>query len=640
MKVSALILKELFEDSQLVQEPAEFVDHVVTHLWEHADAKSVAVVLQDLDPTHEVLAVSARGLSGQSMLSLAGFRPPDAAKGSAMPAPMGDGAVYSVVPLTQLHQRLTLIADGETDPDALVLVANLLALAVERSQALRSAERLIQLFNRGPVVLFRRRNAPEWPIAEVSANVTREFGWPVDSLLGHSSAALVHPEDLARVRDEMKTALDQGAPYTAQSYRMIDAAGVTREIFEFTHFIRDDAGALTHMHGYLFDDGDRRRSERQKAARLEALQQSRKIEAIGTLASGIAHDLNNVLAVVLTSLELARLDPAVASADTDLTAATEAALKGRDMVRQLLVFGRSTAAAHVPRRLQQVIQDAMRQVHPILPEAIALHVALDPDAPLVLADATQIEQLLINLVTNAVAAMPHGGTLDIRLRAVPYPRDHVELEVRDTGEGMTAEVLARAFEPFFTTKPVGKGVGLGLAMVDTITRKHGGTVTLESKPGLGTIVVVSLPCAEQQKPTDEPVRSTPRKVATVAVVDDEPEVARSTSRLVAHFGYEVTAFAGGLALLKSFEGNPHAFGLVVTDYRMPEMTGLELGQRLRAAGIDVPVLLVTGLPSEIDLTAISAPFAVLGKPYRLEELREALASLLQPTRSSGQPDGR
>ncbi len=638
MKMSAQILKRMlvlnrrFESRSVTEDEEAFLEHVCIDLCDGAaaEARCLAILLQDELPPHRVRAQAARGFTRETLCLLAGFAPSGTGVvREVWPALLPDevplDALYSVAPLASSHEQLTLISDGQSDPDALQLVVNLLALAVERDGAVRAARRLGELFNAGPVVLFRRDNSEGWPVEEVSPNVTREFGWKTECVRGQPFAQLMHPEDRARVREEVTEAVAEGRARFAQKYRVIDGTDLAREVFELTDVIRDKRGDPTHFHGYLFDDGERRRSEEQKMELLQQLRQSQKLQAIGTLANGVAHEFNNVLAVILTSLELADLEPGLMG-HPDLGAATQAALKGRELVRQMLLVGHSDGC-RVPNRLQQIIGDSLRLVRSILPANVALHVALDPEVPTVLADATGLQQMLINLVTNAVFAMPHGGSLDVCLR-FREEGNRVEFEVKDTGCGMPPEVLAQALDPFFTTKPVGQGRGLGLTMVYAIAQAHGASVELQSAPGTGTVVRVIFPRAEEVGvPAGVPAPTFPLGTVRVAVVDDEPAVAHSTQRLVSRLGYGVMTFSCARDLLEEFQGHPDAFDLVMTDQKMPEMTGTELGRELRARGVQVPVLLLTGLPMEIDPEAISPPFAVLGKPYKLDELGHALGDL-------------
>ena len=531
------------------------------------------------------------------------------------------------MPLAATQEQVTLLCDGLAHDETVTLVATFLALTLERDQAITDTQRLGDLFNAGPVVVFRWRNGPGWPVEYVSPNVTKELGFPLDRLLEHPYAPLVHPDDLERIANEVTEAVARGASYFAQQYRLFDAEGRARDVFDFTHVIRDPSGVVTHFHGYVFDDGERARAERAKAELTGQLQQSQKLQAVGTLAKGIAHDFNNVLAAILAHLELARLDSALTD-NADLIAATQAAMRGRDIVRQLLVFGRPRIEERQPHRLQRIIEDSMSLMRATIPSTIGLRLALDPKAPHVLVDSTQLQQVLVNLVTNAAQAMPRGGTVDIALSS---EGGQAQLSVKDPGQGMTAEVLERAFEPFFTTRPVG-AAGLGLSMVHAIVKAHGGTVSLKSAAGVGTEVVVALPAVDAARETPAHAQPSVTVGHRIALVDDEPLVARATERLLTHFGYAVTMLSSGAEVLQALSEKADAFELVLTDQTMPEMTGLELTRALRAKGLRVPVLLVTGLPTEIDMPSITPPFRVLGKPYRSEELVSALSQLLSTPR--------
>ena len=634
----AQVLKELFEHSRRVADATSLLEQAVVHFTALPSVSRVAILVQQTQAPFRVRARAAHGLPADSVTGLGQFAPRgtgpvrDAWPAKFVPPELSAGAHYCAVPLAASPEQVTLVCDGPTDLETLSLVATFLALALERDQALTDAGRLGELFVAGPVVVFRWRNEAGWPVEYVSPNVTKEFGYALEGLLEKPYVPLVHPEDLGRVAKEVADAISRGVSYFAQQYRVLDTHGKNRDVYDFTHVIRDASGAVTHFHGYVFDDGERTRAERAEAELVVQLQQSQKLQAVGTLASGIAHDFNNVLAAILAHLELARLDPAI-TRNADLVAATQAALRGRDIVRQLLVFGRARVEERRPARLQRIIEDSMSMMRSTIPSTIGLRLALDPKTPQVLADPVQLQQVLVNLVTNAAHAMPKGGTVEISLTTRPGTPPQAELAVKDTGEGMTPEVLQRAFEPFFTTKPVGKGTGLGLAMVHTIVSAHGGTVDLKSTAGVGTTVVISLPSVadgEHAGPAASQEVTTPGKQQRIALVDDEPLVARAAERLIAHFGYAVVTMTSAKEVLAAFAAKRDAFELVLTDQTMPEMTGLQLAQALRARGINVPVLLVTGLPTELKTAeeTVAPPFAVLGKPYRSEELAAALSSLL------------
>lgn len=324
-------------------------------------------------------------------------------------------------------------------------------------------------------------------------------------------------------------------------------------------------------------------------------EQSHRLQAVGSIASGVAHDFNNVLASILAHLELARLEPDL----KDINAAMEAALKGRDLVAQLLAIGRARPEPRSPHRLQSLIHQSMSMMRATMPPEVGFRLALDPRAPAVMADPAQLQQVLVNLVALVAGRVKGKGTVELSLQA----KNGVELSIGCEGEGLrdTAE-----------EKP------LGLSVARSIVRSHGGS--LDAQPAR---MVLCLPAI-----AEHPDGVAPGNQQRIALVDDEPMVARATERLVSQFGYQVTLFSSGDQVLRAFAARQDAFELVLTDQTMPEMTGLELTYALRQRGVQVPVLLVTGLPTEIDGETVAPPFTVLGKPYRSEELASGLAKLL------------
>lgn len=517
------------------------------------------------------------------------------------------------------------------------VVADCLALAVEREEALASERRLTALFNSGPVVVLRWRNAPGWPVEDVSPNITKELGWSVEQLVGKPYTPHLHPDDLDRVVAEVGTELAAGRSYFEQQYRVFDRQGKERRVYDFTHVLRDAHGEVTHLHGYLFDDSRRFEAERAREDLEQRLLQSQKLQAVGTLASGVAHDFNNVLASVLAHVELALRRVQDERARDDLVQAIDSAQHGRDVVKQLLLFTRSADAARTPVRLDQVIERALNVARAGIAANVMLSTDVSSVAPPVLADATQLEQVVLNLVTNALHAMPFGGELSVTLDAAPSgpgalaDRHCLRLSVRDTGEGMAPDVLRRAFEPFFTTRGIGRGTGLGLAMVHGIVTAHDGVISLDSRPGHGTVATVWLPATETPRPALAPRELEPAAGhgERIAVVDDHVALARATGRLIESLGFESATFTTGQELLDAFHADPRAFDLVMTDQSMPDLTGVELAVMLRQRGVAVPVLVVTGLVTSVDVSAVAPPVHVLGKPYRGEELVDALLALLK-----------
>jgi PAS domain S-box-containing protein len=537
--------------------------------------------------------------------------------------------------------ELQLVHTAPAGDDALPeALARVLALVVERQEALAAERYLAALFNSGPVVVFRWRNAPGWPVEDVSPNVTKEFGWTMEQVVGQPYAPLVHPDDLERVGAEVAREVAARRSYFEQQYRLVDRQGTARDVYDFTHVVRDAAGEVTHFHGYVFDDSRRLEAERAREGLERRLAQSQKLEAVGTLASGVAHDFNNVLASVLAHVELARRRVTDARALEDLDLAVSSAQHGRDVVKQMMLFTRAMGSPRTPLVLGPVIARALELARTAIPRTVLLDTNLEPHTPPVLADATQLEQVVLNLVTNATHAMPDGGELSVALATVPsgpgalVERRCVRLTVRDTGHGMPPEVLQRAFEPFFTTRGPGHGTGLGLAMVHGIVTAHDGAVTLQSRPGHGTTATVWLPCTATPEPAHAPPAAPTAEGhgERLAIVDDHASLASATARLVESFGFSARVFTRATDLLRALEREPGAFDLVVTDQSMPDLTGVELATTLRGRGVAVPVLIVTGLVTSVDISGVAAPVEVLAKPYRGEELAQVLVRLLRRAR--------
>ncbi|MEW5742339.1 MAG: ATP-binding protein [Myxococcota bacterium] len=537
---------------------------------------------------------------------------------------------------------LQLIHSPGRAPDAALAeaLADVLVLAVAREEALATERRLTTLFTSGPVVVFRWRNSPGWPVEDVSPNVTKEFGYPVEQLVGQPYAPLVHPADLDRVAAEVAAEVERGNSYFEQQYRVFTVQGETRPVYDFTHVLRDAEGRVTHFHGYVFDDSRRIEAERAREDLERRLQHSQKLEAVGTLASGVAHDFNNVLASVLAHVELARRRIDDRQALADLEQAVLSAQHGRDVVKQMMLFTRAMSEPRAPLLLAPVLERALGLAKGALPAGIELVTEFDPVVPPVLADATQLEQVVTNLLTNAALAMPGGGRLTVRLDVTSSGpgalggRRCARLVVEDTGQGMSPDVLRRAFEPFFTTREVGKGTGLGLAMVHGIVTAHEGAVALDSRLGEGTTATVWLPCTATPAPTATPLPppDTEGRGESIAVVDDHVALAAATARLLESFGFKATVFHSAEGVLKAFAADARAFALVLTDQSMPEVTGVELALALRKQGVTAPVVLATGLVTSVDVSEVAPPIEVLGKPYRGEELAQLLVRLVRPAR--------
>ncbi|HTD91254.1 MAG TPA: ATP-binding protein, partial [Burkholderiales bacterium] len=356
-------------------------------------------------------------------------------------------------------------------------------------------------------------------------------------------------------------------------------------------------------------------------ASLEAqLRESQKMEAIGTLAGGIAHDFNNIVATIIGNADLAKeeasANPALLESIGEIR---KAAARARDLVQQILSFSRRQPTEVKCIALAPMVLESARLLRATVPRRVTLDVHCEPDVPPVLADATQIQQALINLATNALHAIPSGtGRINITLgtvmldealaQACPRLRDlytknpglTVRIAVSDNGGGMSAATLERIFEPFFTTKPVNQGTGLGLSVVHGIVEGHGGAIVVDSELGKGSSFSIYLPAAAASMLTPEPSNTLPaaelgqNEGLRVLYIDDDELLVSIVTRMLGRRGYRVSAHTDQLEALDLLRADPAAFDLVLTDYNMPGMSGLDVAREVRSMRATLPVMVTSG----------------------------------------------
>ncbi len=378
----------------------------------------------------------------------------------------------------------------------------------------------------------------------------------------------------------------------------------------------------TRLHGrkiytaILRDLTEKQKSEKTRSQLESRLRQSQKMEAIGTLAGGIAHDFNNILGAVMLNIELAKGELQTDHpAQEYLLALKTSSIRARDLVRQILAFSRQQEQQRTILRLERIVAEALKLVRAALPPNIVINLHLCSDGPSIIADPTQLHQVLTNLCTNAAHAMrERGGQLEIRQQFVTVteqlaaespdlqPGNYVELVVSDTGTGMTPEVLERIFDPFFTTKALGEGTGLGLAVVHGIMKDHDGAIVVESTPGKGTRFHLYFPAVDLPESTaNDPNHPIPRgQGQRVLVVDDEDALLKVNQRTLERLGYSVTAFTSPTVALEAFRTNSALFDLVITDLAMPGMSGVDLSRELKNFRPDCPIIITTGYTASLD----------------------------------------
>lgn len=409
--------------------------------------------------------------------------------------------------------------------------------------------------------------------------------------------------------------------------------------------VRDGEGAIRHFVA-IKEDVTGQKTLEQQLARVQ------RLESIGMLASGIAHDLNNIFAPILLSLELLKLKYPSADAHKTLEMIEKAGQRGAGIVRQLLTFARGIDGERTEVQVRYLVKEAAQILGETLPRNIQVETEIAPDLPSVLGDATQLHQVLLNLAINARDAMPEGGVVSIgaqletldearAARNLPLkPGPCVALTVIDTGTGILPEVLDHMFEPFFTTKPLGKGTGLGLSTVYGIVRGHGGAVEVSTSPGKGTRFTILLPALDRRQerrdsrpPMAGPISGAGRRIL---VVDDEEPIRLITLHALERHDFMVEAAVDGVEALAIFRKDPARFAVVLTDLMMPRMNGRELVQEIRRLAPTLPIIASSGLSEENSSAGPVESLASLGvrillrKPYTEAELLAALRQELEP----------
>ena len=403
---------------------------------------------------------------------------------------------------------------------------------------------------------------------------------------------------------------------------------------EETHLIGTMADLIQGLVDHSEVEEEKRKIELQLA-------QSQKLEAIGTLAGGIAHDFNNALTPILTLTDLDLMNlPGPDPKRRHLEIIQKAAYRAKDLVDQILLFSRRKDARLAPVDLSPLVKEILKLIRASIPSTIEIRQEIDSGPSTVLANPTQIHQIIMNLCTNAAHAMQEqGGLMEVRLecsRVLEHdapeagelkPGEYVVLEVSDTGMGMTPDIQQRIFEPFFTTKEAGKGTGMGLSVVHGIVQSYGGAIRVQSSPGEGSSFTVLLPKSDAAPLAANPAtQEIPRGSERILVVDDEEAICASLTAMLQNLGYRAESSPGSLQALRRIEEDPQWFDLLVTDMTMPVMTGLDLVERLRALRPDLPVVLCSGFSERLEAKdpRLAGVQAVLQKPFQVGQLAQAV----------------
>ena len=499
-----------------------------------------------------------------------------------------------------------------------------------------------------------------------------------------SFKGLLHPEDAPRVVAAIRR-VSMDSPVFREEFRIIRPDGEVHWLANLGQGYFDGAGTLLRVVGIVQDITERKQAEEaftqanrnlidaksevdriveerttelkkayeslrietEELQRAEAqLRQAHKMEAVGTLAGGIAHDFNNILAAIIGFSEMAiDKSPEGSPARHHMERVFAAGVRGRDLVKQILAFSRQADQEKEPLKIAPVVREALGLIRASLPSTVDIRPNLQNTLGFVLADRIQIQQIVMNLCTNAAHAMRRtGGSISINLDGFSFssPEDapdptmspglYARLSVTDTGEGMSPEIVEHIFDPFFTTKAAGEGTGLGLSVVHGIVTSHGGTMTVSSEQGLGSVFTVYLPKLIQKQARDsgDGNESIPRGHERILFVDDEEELAAMGDEMLTDLGYRVTSKTASREALALFRLDPSWFDLVVTDQTMPEMTGEELVKEILALRADMPIIMCTGFSYVVDADTASAAGARASvmKPLTMKEIARMVRDVL------------
>lgn len=467
------------------------------------------------------------------------------------------------------------------------------------------------------------------------------------------------PEDLLREVSDIQRQIYVDPKFRVQFQHEIETAGVIRGleyqvrrrdgaviwISESARVVRDPSGGVRYYEGFIDDITARKHAEAEKARLEKQMLHSQKMEAIGTLAGGIAHNFNNVLCAIIGFTELALQDEEIKRPTREsLKTALDSSTRAAKLIQRILTFSRTAEAQRHPIKVTDVLKEVIPLLSATLPSSIQISQIIETDKDVVLADSNELHQVLMNLGVNAKHAMSlRGGRLEIGLRvaeveevrAVEWgvsPGDYVHLAVRDTGHGMSREIMGKIFEPFFTTKPADRGTGLGLTFVRKIVGDYGGHIDVESQEGHGATFHLYFPQSHEVPlpiKTDDPQPLRGQR-ERLLIVDDEVLILSLIQQRLIMLGYRVVTRADSLSAMETISRDPSKFDLVITDHTMPSLQGADLAEKIGDIRPDLPVILMTGLnPSPgFGGSRYASRRAVVQKPIDFARLSRHLRELL------------
>jgi len=532
----------------------------------------------------------------------------------------------------------------------------------ERKQAeealQKSENELDSIVQTTPDIIFRINT--EGKITFIS-DAIKKYGYRPENLIGRDVWEIIEPEERKRAQARMMDRLagnrrsdklevriinkDNSRQFLGAANADPDNSPIVAIEAERVFGSGDDKDKIQGLQGFARDVTEYNQTRAAKE-RLEAqLLQAQKMEAIGTLAGGIAHDFNNILGAILGYAQLAEMDiPENNKAKGHMKQILSASERAKGLVGQILAFSRQSSPKRIPVDIGVIVKEASKLLRASLPANIDINLSIEPNLCLVMADQTQIYQVLMNLCTNALHAMEkEGGVLDLTLAPIEINAEeaaayhdlkagnYLKLTVSDTGHGMDAVTAARIFDPYFTTKDANEGTGLGLAMVHGIVKDHGGMIKVYSEKGSGAAFEIFLACLDEKSTTADS-QSKPLSTGTeqVLFLDDDKVLVDIGEQMLQKLGYKVESRTSPYEALEVFRANPEKFDMVITDMTMPQMSGDTFAQEILKIRSDVPIILCTGF-SNLMSPEKAKEFGIEGflmKPLTMSDLSKNIRKVL------------
>ncbi len=481
-------------------------------------------------------------------------------------------------------------------------------------------------------VIFRWRLRPTPGVEYVSPSVFQLIGYAPEEFYSDQMkwAEIIHPEDQV---GPSELADGRGMPSQPLTLRLIARDGRVVHTEHQLVPIWDDDGQFMAIEGICRDVSDRVKAEQEREQLAAELLHAQKMEALGSLAGGVAHDINNVLSAVMgVASVMKRRTPKDTKEDRNLEMILSSCSRGRDLTRNLLGFAHKGMLRRELVSLTQIAGDVVELLRRTLPKRISIEWSSPTAAlPAVEGDPTQLEQLVMNLCLNAADAIEGPGKITVILAA--DSGSSLSLRVSDTGKGMDRETLEQAFEPFYTTKPSGEGTGLGLTMVYSTVRNHGGTVELESEPEKGTVVTLHLPALDAPAPVierSEKERDINAKGRKIMLVDDERAVLESGEQMLGELGFKTVVADSGREACEIYGAEGEEIALVILDVSMPDQDGVATYKKLKELNPTVPVLFTSGFARETLAleSELGASTKYLQKPFSVDELAQEIRGVI------------